>query len=177
MAAVSTEAMTDEATGWNALSWKRSERTGRHAFASDRGAPMATRRSFMARAGAAGAGLAVASFRAGALTRGAPAGGDAGASPACELARDEDYWSEIQRSFDTDRTVVNFNNGGVCPTPTHVLDQMIRDLRFSNESPVQHMWRVLEPRVESVRRDLAHEFGCDAEEIAITRNASEAMET
>jgi isopenicillin-N epimerase len=39
------------------------------------------------------------------------------------------------------------------------------------------MWRVLEPRVESVRRDLAHEFGCDVEEIAITRNASEAMET
>ena len=54
---------------------------------------------------------------------------------------------------------------------------MIRDLRFANESPVQHMWRVLEPRVESVRRDLAREFGCDAEEIAITRNASEAMET
>jgi selenocysteine lyase/cysteine desulfurase len=39
------------------------------------------------------------------------------------------------------------------------------------------MWRVLEPRVESVRRDLATEFGCDPEEIAITRNASEAMET
>jgi selenocysteine lyase/cysteine desulfurase len=131
----------------------------------------------MARAGAAGAGLAVASFRADALTRAAAAGEDAGASPACELARDEDYWSEIQRSFDTDRTVVNFNNGGVCPTPTHVLDQMIRDLKFSNESPAQHMWNVLEPRIESVRRDLCREFGCDAEELAITRNASEAMET
>ena len=38
------------------------------------------------------------------------------------------------------------------------------------------MWSVLEPRVESVRRDLAREFGCDPEELAITRNASEAME-
>jgi selenocysteine lyase/cysteine desulfurase len=38
------------------------------------------------------------------------------------------------------------------------------------------MWRVLEPRVESVRRDLASEFGCDLEEMAITRNASEANE-
>jgi selenocysteine lyase/cysteine desulfurase len=34
----------------------------------------------------------------------------------------------------------------------------------------------LEPRVEGVRRELAVEFGCDPEEIAITRNASEAME-
>ena len=54
---------------------------------------------------------------------------------------------------------------------------MIRDLRFTNESPARHMWQILEPRIESVRRDLAREFGCDAEEIAITRNASEAMET
>jgi isopenicillin-N epimerase len=36
---------------------------------------------------------------------------------------------------------------------------------------------VLEPRIESVRRELAHEFGCDTEEMAITRNASEANET
>ena len=90
---------------------------------------------------------------------------------------DEAYWSGIQRAFDCDRTLVNLNNGGVSPTPSHVLDQMIRDLRFSNELPVEHMWRVLEPRVESVRRDLAHEFGCDPEEMAIVRNASEANET
>src|SRR3990172_4716987 len=64
---------------------------------------------------------------------------------------DEQYWGEIQRAFDTDRTMINLNNGGVCPTPTHVLDAMIRDLRFSNELPVNHMWSVLEPRIESVR--------------------------
>ena len=39
------------------------------------------------------------------------------------------------------------------------------------------MWSVLEPRVESVRQDLARDFGCDPEELAITRNASEGMET
>jgi selenocysteine lyase/cysteine desulfurase len=89
---------------------------------------------------------------------------------------DEAYWAEIQRAFDNDRTMVNLNSGGVCPTPTHVLDAMIRDLRFSNELPVNHMWAVLEPRIESVRRDLAGDFGCDPEEMAITRNASEANE-
>jgi isopenicillin-N epimerase len=101
------------------------------------------------------------------LTSGDPAAG----------AEDEAYWGTIQRAFDLDRTMINLNNGGVCPTPTHVLEQMIRDLRFSNELPVHHMWSVLEPRLESVRRDLAHDFGCDPEEMAITRNASEALET
>jgi selenocysteine lyase/cysteine desulfurase len=38
------------------------------------------------------------------------------------------------------------------------------------------MWQVLEPNIESVRRQLAAEFGCDAEELAITRNASEALQ-
>jgi selenocysteine lyase/cysteine desulfurase len=101
----------------------------------------------------------------------------AGARAADALAPDEDYWAEINRAFDLDRTLINLNNGGVSPAPTHVLEQMIRDLKFSNEIPVQHMWRELEPRIESVRRELAREFGCDVEEMAIVRNASEANET
>jgi isopenicillin-N epimerase len=101
----------------------------------------------------------------------------AGPRAAVSVAEDETYWREIQRAFDLDRTMVNLNNGGCSPAPTHVLEQMIRDLRFSNELPVDHMWRVLEPRIESVRRDLAQDFGCDPEEMAITRNASEANET
>jgi selenocysteine lyase/cysteine desulfurase len=99
-----------------------------------------------------------------------------GRTPAA-MASDEDYWAEIARAFDLDRALVNLNNGGVSPAPLHVLDAMIRDLRFSNEIPVDHMWNVLEPRQESVRRDLAAMFGCDPEEMAITRNASESQET
>jgi isopenicillin-N epimerase len=91
-------------------------------------------------------------------------------------ADDEAYWSTIRRAFDLDPSVIYLNSAGLSPTPTSVFDAMLRDTRFSNTAPVQHLWRVLEPRVEGVRRDLAAEFGCDPEEIAITRNASEAME-
>ncbi len=101
----------------------------------------------------------------------------AGGQTPSAVAEEEAYWGQIQRAFDLDRTMINLNNGGCSPAPTHVLEQMIRDLRFSNELPTEHMWRVLEPRLESVRRDLAHDFGCDPEEMAITRNASEANET
>ena len=137
---------------------------------------MTDRRSFLS--SLAGAGLAaVPAFRPRAFTSLFRADAIAGARGPAELASDESYWGEIQRAFDADRTLINLNNGGVSPTPSHVLEAMVRDLRFSNEAPVEHMWNVLEPRIESVRRDLAREFGCDPEEMAITRNASESNET
>jgi isopenicillin-N epimerase len=136
---------------------------------------MPPRRAFISTL--ARAGLAVPVFRSNALASVLRAEHIAGGRPAVPVAEDEAYWGEIQRAFDADRTLINLNNGGVSPTPTHVLEAMIRDLRFSNEAPVEHMWSVLEPRIESVRRELAKEFGCDPEEMAITRNASESNET
>lgn len=134
---------------------------------------MSTRRSFVSSL-AAGVALPVMNgsafrtlFRAEDIVRG---------KAAATVASEEDYWSEIARAFDTDPTLVNLNNGGCSPAPAHVMEAMIRDLRFSNELPVEHMWSVLEPRIESCRRDLAQMFGCDVEEMAITRNASEAQE-
>ena len=130
---------------------------------------MTTRRAFLA--GLAATAVAP-SFRRDALLRARELAVPAGGAPG-----DEDYWREVQRAFDLDRSIINLNNGGVSPSPTHVLDAMVRDLRFSNVAPVHHMWDVLEPRIEGVRRELAREFGCEPEELAITRNASESMET
>src|SRR5215470_12057787 len=135
---------------------------------------MPTRRSFVS--SMIGAGVSLPVMRESAFRRLVEAEPIAGARSNVAVAEDETYWREIQRAFDLDRTMVNLNNGGCSPAPSHVLEQMIRDLKFSNELPVDHMWRVLEPRIESVRRDLAADFGCDAEEMAITRNASEANE-
>jgi selenocysteine lyase/cysteine desulfurase len=95
---------------------------------------------------------------------------------AQDVAGDEDYWAEIQRAFTVDRTLVNLNNGGVSPSPRVVQEAMTRYLALSNEAPVHTMWNLLEPQIESVRHQLAAEFGCDPEEMAITRNASEALE-
>ncbi len=135
---------------------------------------MADRRAFLA--SLAGATASLPAFRSSAIAEVRLASEIAAGRPAAGVADDEAYWSTIQRAFDADRTMVNLNNGGVSPTPSHVLEAMIRDLRFSNELPVHHMWAVLEPRIESVRRDVARDFGCDPEELAITRNASEAQE-
>ena len=137
--------------------------------------PLTSRRQFLS--GLAGAGVALPMFSERAMAQLLKAEAIAGDRSAAALADDEAYWSTIQRAFDAERTMINLNNGGISPTPSHVLEQMIRDLRFVNELPVEHNWRVLEPRMESTRRELAREFGCDPEEMAITRNASEGLET
>ena len=93
-----------------------------------------------------------------------------------DTARDESYWREIQLAFTLDRTIVNLNNGGVCPSPRVVLEAEKRYLDESNQAPIYYMWTLLEPQIESVRRQLAAEAGCDPEELAITRNASEALQ-
>ena len=95
---------------------------------------------------------------------------------ADDLARDEDFWREIQSAFTLDRNIINLNNGGVCPSPRVVQEAMRRSLEYSNIAPARTMWSVLEPEVESVRQKLAADFGCDPEEMAITRNASESLE-
>ncbi|HEX5051060.1 MAG TPA: aminotransferase class V-fold PLP-dependent enzyme [Planctomycetota bacterium] len=95
-------------------------------------------------------------------------------SPA-EFARDETFWRAIQQAFPVDRSMSNLNNGGVSPSPSLVHDKLEQRLRFSNDAPPYHMWRILAPGREIVRQRLAAACGCDAEELAITRNASESL--
>jgi len=93
-----------------------------------------------------------------------------------ETASDEHLWFEIQKAFTVDRSLINLNNGGVSPSPAVVQNAMKRYLDYSNTAPVYTMWRILGPQKETIRRRLADQLGCDFEEIAITRNASEALE-
>ena len=93
----------------------------------------------------AAAGFGTAMFRPTAIASLFKANVIAGDRSPESIAEDEAYWTEIQRAFDTDRTLINLNNGGVSPTPSHVLEAMIRDLKFTNELPVEHMYAMPSP--------------------------------
>ncbi len=94
-----------------------------------------------------------------------------------KIARDETYWARVTQAFTLDRSVVNFNNGGVSPSPAFVQDAMKRHLDFSNTTPPPvALWQILEPRREGVRQRMALAWGVDPEEIAFTRNASESLQ-
>src|SRR3989441_3971051 len=144
------------------------------AACSEEGAPMLTRRRFLETMLAAGAGIPA--LKDDGLDRllGLARRVD-GRLPA-DVARDEDFWLGIQQAFTLDRTLINLNNGGVSPSPRVVQEAMRRYLEYSNTAPAITMWAWIEPEIEAVRRRLAANFGCDPEEMAITRNASEALE-
>lgn len=93
------------------------------------------------------------------------------------VAADEDFWYSIQQAFTVSPSLINLNNGGVSPSPKVVQDAMKKYHDLSNEAPSYYMWRILDQGREPLRRNLARLAGCDPEEIAIHRNASEALET
>ena len=93
-----------------------------------------------------------------------------------EAARDEDFWFDIQQSFSVTRGIVNLNNGGVSPSPRVVTEALVRYLWQQEDATAYTMWQILEPQSETIRTGLAELFGCDREEIAITRNTSDSLE-
>jgi selenocysteine lyase/cysteine desulfurase len=99
-----------------------------------------------------------------------------GVTPS-DLASDEDFWYYIQQSYTIAADFINLNNGGVSPAPRTVADAMKRYYDFSNEAPSYFMWRIIDQGREPLRKNLARMAGCDPEELALHRNASEALET
>jgi selenocysteine lyase/cysteine desulfurase len=93
-----------------------------------------------------------------------------------DAARDEDFWFEIQQSFSVTRGIVNLNNGGVSPSPRVVTEALVRYIWQQEDATAYTMWEILEPQSETIRTGLAELFGCDREEIAITRNTSDSLE-
>jgi len=90
---------------------------------------------------------------------------------------DEDFWGWIREAFTVSPNVINLNNGGVAPQPKVVQDAHIRFYQYCNEAPSYYMWQILDQGREPLRQKLAEICGCDSEEVAINRNATEGLNT
>jgi selenocysteine lyase/cysteine desulfurase len=134
---------------------------------------MLTRRSFLRAGGAVGA--AAFAMKTNGLDAVLSASASVEGQSPDAVARDESYWRETQNAFTVDRSLINFNNGNHCPQPRVVQDAVKRYLDIENQAP-GYYGNMLNRNVESIRRALALEFGCDVEEMAITRNASESLQ-
>lgn len=136
------------------------------------------RRNFLSLAGK-GLGLAaISSSTVGSLLRTVQAATKSVAHLTPEqAAMNEDFWVTIQHAFTVTRGIINLNNGGVSPSPRIVTEALVRYIWQQEDATAYTMWQILEPQSETIRTGLAELFGCDREEIAITRNASESLET
>jgi selenocysteine lyase/cysteine desulfurase len=134
---------------------------------------MWSRRSFLRMCGALGAGGYA--FKADALERVAAASQSVADRTPEEVAKDELFWREVQFAFKLDRTLINLNNGFTCPTPRVVLEAVWRYMDMINMLPYHYQGQIA-ANIQTIRRRMADEFGCDPDEMALTRGASESLQ-
>ena len=132
-----------------------------------------SRRSFLRAAGASGTVASAAKVMR--LERLLAASQSVADKPPAEVAKDEFYWREIQLDFKLDRTIINLNNGFTCPTPRVALESEWRYMDMINMAPIFYQGPIAD-RIQTIRLRMAEEFGCDAEEMALTRGASESLQ-
>ncbi|MFZ1788184.1 MAG: aminotransferase class V-fold PLP-dependent enzyme [Saprospiraceae bacterium] len=90
----------------------------------------------------------------------------------------EAYWSVIQDAYSASKSdIIILNNGGVSPSPISVQVALEKYNIAAAQGPSYYMWRVQDTGREPLRARLANLAGCDVEEIAINRNATEALNT
>jgi selenocysteine lyase/cysteine desulfurase len=91
---------------------------------------------------------------------------------------DEAFWARVRRAFDLPKGVTNLDNGATSPAPRAVVDDLIRQMRYVEQLPARRLaelfrgttMKVVAPRVAAV-------LGVSPEEIALVRNATEALDT
>ncbi|MDD8014770.1 MAG: aminotransferase class V-fold PLP-dependent enzyme [Acidobacteriota bacterium] len=134
---------------------------------------MWSRRAFLRMCGAVG--TAAATLKAGGLEAIEAASQTIAERTPEDVAKDEFYWREVQLAFKLDRTLINLNNGFTAPCPRVVLESEFRYMEMINMLPV-HYQAMVARNVETIRLRMAAEFGCDPEEMALTRGASESLQ-
>lgn len=98
-------------------------------------------------------------------------------TPSAGKDQDDDFWRQVRMAYAASPTIINLNNGGVCPSPRATMDALDYYNRMCAEAPSYYMWRILDQDREPLRENLAAIAGASPDEIAINRNATEALNT
>jgi selenocysteine lyase/cysteine desulfurase len=135
--------------------------------------PMSTRRSFIRQTAAMLGTYALHANAAAAFNF----NGSATVSDINDAMPEDDFWRQIRLAYAPSPNIINLNNGGVSPTPRAAMDALDYYNRMCSEAPSYYMWRILDQDREPLRDNLAQLAGVSADELAINRNATEALNT
>ncbi len=139
---------------------------------------MNSRRSFLGKSLAAAGTLSLSSIQSQAIAEDISDALSSLNKLAPEAAvNDDDLWARMAQAYTVTPNILNLNNGGVSPQPKVVQDAVDRYYHLSNEAPTYYMWQILDKGREPLRRKLAELAGVSNEEIAVNRNATEALAT
>ena len=95
-----------------------------------------------------------------------------------DLATDEAFWAEIRKGFELPQGVINLDNGYCNPLSREVAQDLVDKARYVEQLPGKRVETLYEEvTVPKVVGGLARVLGVPSEELALTRNATEALDT
>lgn len=96
---------------------------------------------------------------------------------AAEVATDEDFWLQVRSGYRLKPDYINLENGYYCFTPQETLENFIHHVREINYQGSYYMRTAQWDNKNAMAAKLAELAGCEPEEIAITRNTTESLDT
>lgn len=138
-----------------------------------------SRRTFLSTLAAGGAALSLApTIRAGFSSYIDQALAKVGDREPEDVAGDEAFWADVRKGFDLPEGVINLDNGYCNPLSREVAEDLVEKARHVEQLPgkrVESLYEeVTEPKVIS---GLARLLGVPKDELALVRNATEALDT
>ena len=127
------------------------------------------KRDFLQAAGAASLGLALADVRA--------LFAEVAQTKPGDLAQDEAFWARVRAGYKLKPDYINLENGYYCMQPQEVLEAFIAKVREINTEASYYMRTRQHDDKLAVRKRLAGLAGCSHEELIITRNTTESLDT
>ena len=94
-----------------------------------------------------------------------------------ELAKDEDFWAQIRSGYRLKPDYINLENGYYCITPQETLENYLHHVREVNYQGSYYMRTVQWDNKKAVASRLAEIADCSPEELVITRNTTESLDT
>jgi selenocysteine lyase/cysteine desulfurase len=94
-----------------------------------------------------------------------------------EIARDEDFWEQIRGTYKLKPDYINLENGYYCFLPQDTLEHFIKHIRDINYQGSYYMRNYRVDNRNKVAAKLAEMAGCGADELIITRNTTESLDT
>ncbi len=96
---------------------------------------------------------------------------------AGEVAADEDFWAGIKGAYDLKPDYINLESGYYNILPKEILENYIRHIREVNYQGAYYMRTVQHENKKNMASKVAAVAGCSAEELILTRNTTESLDT
>jgi selenocysteine lyase/cysteine desulfurase len=137
-----------------------------------------SRRHFLSKFGAAAGTLALGAVVKTDASAFVPNPAASRSTAAAELASDESFWLSVRRGFDLPPGITNLDNGYCNPLSRETLADLAARTRYIQQLPATRLTELYEDVTgKYVRPGIAEILGVPANEIALTRNATESLDT